>query len=282
MTILETTRGALVDDSSRRPPDLVSDSGSRSWSVCGRNFVVSVTQLQADDPLREDDVHDEHIVLVPGDAVVSVEHDTAASLLVSQPSLVVVPAGTSTLCATSPTTVARVFTSRCVTQMARANNYSAGFDPRTSPLPEPVADGTDHIRVYPLRDFPEEPGRLGTIFRTNSLMVNWFPVQSGPRDTEQLSPHAHADFEQLSLTLAGTFVHHLRVPWTPRMSEWRHDKHATVGSPSMTLIPPTVVHTTRAVGAGLHTLIDVFAPPRDDFDAKGWVVNAGDYPTTRP
>ncbi|MEK8174567.1 hypothetical protein NKH77_52745 [Streptomyces sp. M19] len=43
------------------------------------------------------------------------------------------------------------------------------------------------------------------------------------------------------------------------MSEWRDDEHLQVGSPSMTLIPPTVVHTTRAVGPGAHTLIDVFA-----------------------
>lgn len=66
------------------------------------------------------------------------------------------------------------------------------------------------------------------------------------------------------------------------MSEWREDEHVQVGSPSMTLIPPTVVHTTRAVGAGPHTLIDVFAPPREDFLAKGWVLNAGDYQGTRP
>ena len=45
----------------------------------------------------------------------------------------------------------------------------------------------------------------------------------------------------------------------------------------MTLIPPTIVHTTRAVGAGTHTLVDVFAPPREDFLANGWVLNAGDY-----
>ncbi|MFF7635909.1 hypothetical protein ACFZB9_22595 [Kitasatospora sp. NPDC008050] len=125
---------------------------------------------------------------------------------------------------------------------------------------------------------PDEEGRLGRIFRTASLMVNWFPVHQGPRDTERLSPHSHEDFEQMSVTLVGNHVHHLRVPWTPRMSEWRDDEHVRVGSPSMTLIPPTVVHTTRAVGAGPHTLIDVFAPPREDFLAKGWGLEPlGDY-----
>lgn len=113
-------------------------------------------------------------------------------------------------------------------------------------------------------------------------MVNWFPVHDGPRDTEGLSPHSHEDFEQLSVTLVGNYAHHLRVPWTARMSEWRDDEHVQVGSPSMTLIPPTVVHTTRAVDAGPHTLVDVFAPPRGDFLAKGWVLNAGDYQPAHP
>lgn len=67
------------------------------------------------------------------------------------------------------------------------------------------------------------------------------------------------------MTLTGRYAHHLRVPWTARMSEWRDATHVQVNSPSMTLIPPTVVHTIRAVGAGPHTLIDVFAPPREDF-----------------
>lgn len=113
-------------------------------------------------------------------------------------------------------------------------------------------------------------------------MVNWFPVREGPRDPERLSPHSHEDFEQMSVALVGNYAHHLRVPWTPRMSEWRDDEHVEVGSPSMTLIPPTVVHTTRAVGAGPHTLIDVFAPPREDFLAKGWVLNADEYQGIRP
>ena len=200
----------------------------------------------------------------------------------SGPALVVVPAGTSAVSAASSTTVVRVFTARCDEQMRRAVNHADGVDRRAAPLPAPAVAGKQGIRVFPLHDVPAEEGRLGRIFRTSSLMVNWFPVHEGPRDTERLSPHSHADFEQLSVTLVGNYVHHLRVPWTPRMSEWRDDEHVPVGSPSMTLIPPTVVHTTRAVGAGPHTLIDVFAPPREDFLARGWVLNAGDYQGARP
>ncbi|AGP52195.1 hypothetical protein [Streptomyces rapamycinicus] len=277
MTIAAIAGTSVVDEISERDPDLVSAGGSRTWSVCGRNFVVAITELEADDRLTEHDLPDEYVLLVQDDAVVGVEHGGRAGVSVSEPALVVVPAGTSTVRAASPTTVARVFTARCDEQMRRAVNHAAGADPRTAPLPEPTETGRAGIRIHRLRDIPEEDGRLGRIFRTASLMVNWFPVHEGPRDTERLSPHSHEDFEQMSVTLAGNYAHHLRVPWTGRMSEWRDDEHVRVGSPSMTLIPPTVVHTTRAVGAGPHTLIDVFAPPREDFLANGWVLNAGEY-----
>ncbi|MEY9929641.1 mannose-6-phosphate isomerase-like protein (cupin superfamily) [Catenulispora sp. GP43] len=281
MTIAVTVGAAVVDEVSKRDPDQVR-GGSRTWSVCGRNFVVAVTELEPGDRLTEHDLPDEYVLLVQGDAVVSVEHDGRAPVSVSEAAFVVVPAGTSTVHTTAPTTVVRVFTARCEEQMRRAVNHAAGADPRTTPLPALAETGNDSVRIRRLRDAPDEQGRLGRIFRTRSLMVNWFPVQEGPRDTERLSPHSHEDFEQMSVTLVGRYAHHLRVPWTPRMSQWRADEHVEVGSPSMTLIPPTVVHTTRAVGPGPHTLIDVFAPPREDFLANGWVLNAGEYQAGRP
>lgn len=271
----------IIDEMSKRDPDLVSAGGSRTWSVCGRNFAVAITELGAGDRLAERDLPDEYMLLVQDDAVVGVEHGGLALVSVSEPALVVVPAGTSAVHAASSTTVVRVFTARCDQQMRRAVNYAAGADPRTAPLPEPAGADGEGIRIHRLRDIPSEEGRLGRIFQTASLMVNWFPVHEGPRDTERLSPHSHEDFEQMSVTLTGDYIHHLRVPWTPRMSEWRDDAHVQVGSPSMTLIPPSVVHTTRAVGPGPHTLIDVFAPPRADFLAKGWVLNAGEYQGAR-
>ncbi len=277
MTVAALVGTPVVDEISKREPDLISAGGSRTWSTSGRNFVVTITELTAEDRLTEHDVADEYVLLVQDEAVVAVEHDDWAAVTVSEPALVVVPAGTSAVHAAAPTTVARVFTGRCDPQMQSAVNHGAGADLRAAPLPDLTTGGGGAIQVHRLRDIPDEQGRLGRIFRTTSLMVNWFPVHDGPRDTERLSPHSHDDFEQMSVSLVGDYAHHLRVPWTPRMSEWRDDEHVQVGSPSLTLIPPTVVHTTRAVGAGPHSLIDVFAPPREDFLAKGWVLNAGDY-----
>jgi mannose-6-phosphate isomerase-like protein (cupin superfamily) len=271
------TETGVVDEIARRDPDVVSSGGSRTWSLRARNVVVAITELAADDRITEHDVPDEHVLLVPDGAAVTVQRDGDASVRVDEPALVVVPAGTSVVRATAAATVVRVFTTRCAEQVLRAVNHAAPVDRRAAPLPEPAEIGGDGVRVHRLRDVPDTPGRLGRIFRTASLMVNWFPVQVGPRDPEQLSPHAHEDAEQMSVTLAGRYVHHLRVPWTPRMSEWRDDRAVEVAGPSMTLIPPTVVHTSRAVGAGPHVLVDVFAPPRADFLARGWVLNADEY-----
>ena len=87
------------------------------------------------------------------------------------------------------------------------------------------------------------------------------------------------DFEQISLTLEGSFVHHLRTPWTPDSSTWREDEHLQVGSPSARVIPTNVIHTTQDIGDGVVWLIDIFGPPRMDFSLQPGVArNADEYP----
>ncbi|MFD2416551.1 hypothetical protein [Amycolatopsis pigmentata] len=195
------------------------------------------------------------------------------------PSLVVVPPGTARMTVRRAGYMVRIFTARSsvVAKAVNKQTYSAenyGITPLPT-LPEPEGPGT--VRVLSLAKVPEVPGRLGRIYRSGSLMVNWFAPQDGPRDTDDLSPHVHADFEQASVTVAGAYVHHVRRPWTKRLRDWRGDEHVQVSSPSVTLIPPGNVHTTRAVGEGLHQLIDVFAPPRSDFIDQGWVLNQSAY-----
>jgi hypothetical protein len=122
---------------------------------------------------------------------------------------------------------------------------------------------------------PADNPRL-KMFQSATLSINWVEY-TGPRDRTALSPHSHADFEQISLAAAGDFVHHFRANWARNANLWRDDVHARVPSPSVAVIPVHLVHTTEGIGDERHLLIDVFSPPRRDFIAKGWVANAQDY-----
>jgi hypothetical protein len=178
--------------------------------------------------------------------------------------------------------VVRLFASRSTAFTGACENAGAYRepDPNTAPfVPWPSPSDGSRLRVYAYGDIPAEDGRLGRIYRSRSAMLNLFYPQPGPRDPSKMSPHNHADFEQLSLQTAGDFVHHVRTPWGTDLHEWRNDEHRQCSSPAVAIFPPPVIHTTQAVGATQHQLIDIFGPPRHDFsDRPGWVLNADDYP----
>lgn len=262
------------------PPERVE--GQHSWYVRSQNSVIVVSQARNGEVLQEEPAPDEHLVLVFGGAEVEVSGDDSRVSAVG-PALVVVPAGPARVAVRKPGDIVRVFSTRApvVSKATNATTYAAP-NPSVEPLPtlvKPENYGT--LRVVPLADVPEVPGRLGRIYRTGSLMVNWFAPVDGPRDLDALTPHVHDDFEQASLTMAGDFVHHIRRPWTKRMRDWRPDEHVQVTSPSVAVIPPGNTHTSRWVNHGRHQLIDVFSPPRSDFIERGWVLNQSEYePTT--
>ena len=152
-------------------------------------------------------------------------------------------------------------------------------DPRIVPAGRPfrrrVALGAPAVlAIDAIRAAPDRP-RL-KMLQTETLSINIVEYH-GVRDRTALSPHNHTEFEQGSLALAGDFVHHLRVPWGVNANLWRDDEHLAAPSPSLLVVPVQLIHTTEGVGDGHHLLIDVFAPPRRDFIAKGWVFNAADY-----
>jgi len=256
----------------------------RTWYVRGQNFLVAYTRAEPGAVLSRQGQPDEYVVLLP-------EAETGAEVAVSGQteaapgfSLVIVPPGDSTVTVPSGGEVVRLFSVRSADLAAKCSNAGSYARPHPNlpplqPWPEPPSGY--RIRVYSL-DIPPQPGRFGRIFRCTTFMVNFLDPQVGPRDVTKLSPHHHDDFEQCSLALEGSFIHHLRWPWTVNMNAWREDQHAVCGSPSVTVIPPPAIHTSRGMDAGVNQLVDIFCPPRLDFSEKpGWVLNANDYPTPR-
>lgn len=263
-------------------PDEKHASGSLTWWTRSQAMVIGSTEAMTGDELTTSGVDGEHAVLVIDGAAVEVIHDGQV-VPVDEPAVVIVPPGTSSLRVTSPGTVIRVIAAATAPALAgrcaNAGEYDvddgnvAGF----AAWPDPPGGHT--IRVYPIADHPIAEGRLGRIFRCSTVMVNVLPESDDPRDPSKLSPHHHDDFEQVSLQVAGDYVHHMRVPWTPDSTTWRDDEHRACHSPAIAVIPPPLVHTSQAVGSMRHWLIDVFAPPRRDFSERpGWVLNADDYP----
>ncbi len=157
-------------------------------------------------------------------------------------------------------------------------------DPRIAPVGTPYRRirRTGEIIVVPVSEMqpPADNPRL-KILQSDTMSINWVEYE-GPRSRARLSPHRHANLEQGSLAIMGTFVHHLRVEWGSNADLWQDDEHLKAPSPSMLVIPVNLTHTTEGVDAGRHILIDVFAPPRADFIAKGWVLNSADYESPQP
>lgn len=269
-------------DLSELEPDEISSLGSRTWWVRGQNMVVAHTQARAGERLERAGQADEYMVVFPDAGAVAEIGTGTDKATVTDRSVVVVPAGESHVEVRSDTTVVRLFSVRSADLLDRCRNRSAYAEPDPNvapfaPWPDPV-DGP-RVRVYPVADHPYEPGRFGRIFRCSTVMVNLFDADFGPRDPANLSPHHHDDFEQYSLTVAGRWVHHIRTPWTRDLADWRPDEHVEVASPSVTVIPPPAVHTSRSIGQGVNQLIDVFCPPRLDFSERpGWVLNDAEYP----
>jgi hypothetical protein len=254
---------------------------ARTWYARGQNFIVAYSDAQPGAVLARADQPDEYVVLLP-DAGSGAEILWANKrVVVDGSSITFVPAGASSVKLLGSARVIRMMTTKSE-DLSRLCSNADSYQVRRSEIPEfqpwPEAVCGPDIRTYSLDVEPEE-GRFGRIYRCSTFMVNFLDPKHGPRDTTKMSPHHHDDFEQCSLALAGTFVHHLRWPWTPDMSQWRPDEHEECGSPSIAVIPPPAIHTSQATDPALNLLVDIFCPPRADFSSKpGWVLNAVDYP----
>jgi len=264
------------------PPQKIEADGTHHWITRAANFVTIVSEAPGGAVLKRDNP-DEYMALLPPGTEAVIEAD-GERVDAKGESLVIVPPGESCLTVRRAGTVVRVFSSRASDLASAAINAATYADGApevtpTTPWPHPV-EGF-RLRHYDLSSIasPDPSPLKMRVFRSTNLMINIFMPWTRRRDERKLSPHSHEDFEQMSLGLKGSFVHHLRYPWTADKTRWRDDEHERYDSPSVLVIPARVIHTTQDVGEGLTWLIDIFGPPRVDFSSKpGFVLNAAEYP----
>ena len=273
-------RSATMIDANDASPQLSEENGSPTWIVRGANFVVTITRAAPGTRLVRKGQFDEYMLFVPP----GVAADVGAGgerLTVEPDSLTIIPPGDSEIVARAGGDIFRIFSNRANDLAAQSANVAPyeGDLSEVAPLvewPEPV--GGYRVRTYPLKDVVSGDA-FGRIYRSTNLMVNIFESYVGSRDQAALSPHSHADFEQGSLTTTGRFEHYLRTPWGKDRAAWVEDLVLSCDSPSITVIPAGMIHTTAWFGAQ-GRLIDIFSPPRDDFSRRvGWVRNEADYPS---
>lgn len=261
-----------------RPARLSSFPPEDRSVIRGQNFTVECLHGEAGSDHAIHSV-DETILICPDVGVGIARQDCETEAAAR--TLVIVPAGTSTLRLAGKGRVFALTTGRTdIAADAIVNGVDYVLpDDRVAPVRAPyaLAPSADRVRVYAVDEMPFPPDNPRLKFLQSATMsINWVEYQ-GQRDRSKLSPHAHEDFEQGSLAIEGDFVHHIRTPWISDAGEWRDDAHINASAQTMLIIPPELIHTTEGVGQGRHILIDVFAPARADFIAKGWVHNLQDY-----
>jgi hypothetical protein len=260
------------------PP--VVGQGVRSWITRGANFAVVCSAGSAGASMSGIGKDEQFVYSLEGGVrvVADAEHER-----LEVEDLVIVPPAAWSIHFERPGLVIQLITAAEALAGAAPNaaRYADGAPEvaRVAPWPEPV--GGYRLRRYSTLEAYARGG-LVHAFRTRKLMIVPYARFLEPRDETTLTPHSHADFEQGSVALEGEWLHHLRVPWTANRHDWRPDLHLQVSSPSTTIIPAGIIHTSQGVaGAGMR-LIDVFAPPRMDFSQRGLVDNATDYPLPEP
>jgi hypothetical protein len=261
-------------------PPQIDDETGQSWFARGQNFIVVYTRAAPGAVFARSGQVDEYVLLSEDPAAVAQISANGETLDVPGERISFIPPGESAITLPQGGEIVRLFTSRSADLAALCVNAPGYAEqqphiPALENWPDPV--GGFRIRSYSL-DVPAQQGRFGRIWRCTTFMVNVFEP-AGPRDTAKLSPHHHDDFEQCSLALGGSFVHHLRWPWTANQTDWRADEHVECPAPSIAVIPPRSIHTSASVAPDDNRLVDIFSPPRRDFsEMAGWVLNAADYP----
>ncbi|KMZ13180.1 hypothetical protein BHUM_00250 [Candidatus Burkholderia humilis] len=256
----------------------IDSQGNASWLIRTAYFGLLITKVERHATLTQR-LNGESMVVSPECLKTNIR--CADDRLSSHgDTLFIVPPGESTIEVTGDGYLARILGAEETAMLSDAMNAS---DYRCAPeelapfLAWPAPRDGFRLRRYNLDEYanPSLPGRA---FRCTNLMVNITDIYPGKRDSRKFKPHSHDDFEQITLTYAGRFAHHLRTPWGIDSTRWREDEHLEIDSPAAIALPAGLIHTSQALEAGCW-LVDIFGPPRMDFARmEGFVRNANDYP----
>lgn len=185
------------------PPDEELPNGSHTWWTRTQALVVAHTFAQTGDVLPASS-DGEYGVIVADGAQVTVEHGTE-SADVNEYAAVIMPSGDSTVTVTAPGQIVRIFGAPTVPELAakcaNANDFETPDLNVAEWAPWPNSPNGEKIRVYLASDYPLVEGRMGRLFRSTTVMINLFdPPDLSGRDMNIVSPHHHADHEQVQIS----------------------------------------------------------------------------------
>ena len=200
----------------------VTDPGgkARTWVTRGGNFAVVVCEVEPGAVLERASDPEEHMIIVPPNGPTLSITAGGKTIEAKADSLTIVPPGGSKITAQAKGVFARIFSKASLDIMALASNaaiYADGAPELAPPDLWPAPHDGYKLRHYPLAQYAKPNGdRIQPrVFRSTNMLVNLFVHYQTRRDTRELSPHWHDDFEQASLTLNGKWVHHMRYTWGP-------------------------------------------------------------------
>ncbi len=286
MTELSLRRSTKSVFHEQEPQYVSADGKERTWVTRGGNFAVCYSEVEAGAVLEREDNAEEFMVILPPDGATATFEAGAARIEAGNDSLTIVPPGRSRITVTAGGIMARIFSKTSTDIVALAANggaYADGAPELAAPDPWPAPHDGYRLRHYPLGRYadPAGPRIQPRAFRSTNMLVNIFVHYRTRRGATGLSPHWHDGFEQASLCLSGTWVHHMRYNWGADSALWWPDDHAEMATPSVIIIPARAIHTSQDVGPDgpESSLYDIFCPPRLDFAAKkGFCVNEDEYP----
>jgi hypothetical protein len=254
------------------------DANGKSWYTRNQNLIVNYIEAKPGATFTRKGQKDEYMLMVPDDDTpyeISAMGETRRG---PGYQLIVVPPGDSEIKLLRGGRFVRLFTTQSDDLNAKCANAAAYAepDPNVAPFrPWPAPPSGYKLRIYDL--WRERSGGFWGALRCTTMMMSFPPPVLQSRDPGRMSPHAHADFDQCSLLLEGSCIHHMRWMWGLNQGDWRDDEHALVHSPSATMMPAQVVHTSERLGRT--RMGDFFAPPRIDFALReGFFANADEYP----